>query len=460
MRKSSIARNIAICAMMSMTVAYGQTVNDPNMTIETVVSGINGPTMMTFIGPNRFLINEQSTGRVRLVIDGVQQPQPVLDLPVATGLEPGLHGIVKDPNFFLNGYVYLYYTQSTVDGGPRLANRISRFTWDGTQLDPASEFVLHELPAQHPSHHGGVITVGLDGTVFAVIGDQHANEVTTNFAAGGPREVGVVVRFNRDGSRPDDNPFDTPGWENIYAYGQRNVYGIAIDPLTGELWQSENGEPGFEEVNLLEAGTNSGWERVFGFVQTPVANLFEVAGSFYSNPEFEFRVTAAPTSVTFQSTPVLGRDSWYHMFVAEGHFSSNHRIFRFPMNENRDGVTFDQANLQDLIGNSYNELQPIVFAENFGIITDVKVGPDGFLYVVDRSANRVYRIKPTVPTGDGDVDGDIDFGDFAVLQRCYGDNASEDCRDKFDFDDNGNVDDRDYEEYFDRLSGPLNLYWP
>ncbi len=449
---------LSLCLFLA-NAATGQTVNDPNMTVETVVSGLNSPTIMTFIGPDRFLINEQSTGRVRLVIDGVQQPQPVLDLPVATGLEPGLHGIVKDPNFFLNGYVYLYYTQSTMDGGPRLANRISRFTWNGTQFDPSSEFVLRELPAANPSHHGGIITIGLDGTMFAVIGDQFANEATTNFASGGPREVGVVVRFNLDGSLPDDNPFDTAGWEFIYAYGQRNVYGIAIDPLTGELWQSENGNPGQEELNLLLAGTNSGWERVFGIVPTPVTGLFEVPGSFYSNPEFEFRVTAAPTSVTFQTSPVLGSESQYDLFMAEGHFFGNHRVFRFPMNDARDGFQFEQPALQDLTGNNYPEMQPLVFAEGFGIITDVKVGPDGFLYIVDRNANTVYRIRPTVPTGDGDVDGDIDFGDFAVLQLCYG-KTSADCLGKFDFNDDDAVDANDYEEYLDRLSGPLNLYWP
>ncbi len=458
MKKSNMTPIAVVCLLLTPIATQGQTVHDPDLMIETVVSGLSNPTMMTFIGPDRFLINDQSRGQVRLVIDGVQQPQPVLDLPVATGLEPGLHGIVKDPGFFLNGYIYLYYTQSTFDGGPRLANRISRFTWDGTRLDPDSELVLHELPALHSSHHGGVLAMGLDGTLFAVIGDQHANERTTNFVSGGPREVGVVVRFNRDGTLPEDNPFDTPGWEYIYAFGQRNVYGIAIDPLTGELWQSENGEPGLEEVNLLKAGTNSGWERVFGIVPTPVTGLFQVPGSFYSNPEFDFRVTAAPTSVTFQTTPILGRDSWNDMYVAEGHFSSNHRIFRFALNENRDGLTFDQPALQDLTGNSYAELQPIVFAENFGIVTDVTVGPDGFLYVVDRGVNRVYRIRPTVPTGDGDVDGDIDLADLAVFQRCFGDNASDECLGKFDFDNNGNVDENDYEEYLNRLSGPLNLY--
>lgn len=452
----------ALMLLLAGAPAFAQSVNDPGLMIEQVVSGLSNPTGMTFVSPNQMWVIEQSTGKVRSVINGALQANAVLDLAVAGGLEPGLLSIVKHPDFASNGYIYVYYTRSTVDGGPRLANRIARFTWNGTTIDPASEMMVHELPAQNSSHHGGIICFGLDGTMFAVIGDQHADEQTVNFPTGGPREIGVVVRFNQDGSVPEDNPFTTTGWRYIYAYGMRNSFGIAVDPLTGYLWQSENGEPLREEINLVRPGTNSGWQDVFGFVTTPPTGLTVIPGSFYSDPEFEFRVTAAPTTVMFQTSPVLGANRRHDMFVGEGHFSANHRIFGFELNANRDGLSFSAPALQDLIGHSYAEMQPIVFAENFGIITDIETGPDGFMYVVDRTAGKVFRIRPNHPTGDANADGDLDLGDFAKLQQCFsgsnpGNPVPADCLITVDINEDNDVDDGDTAGFQGAFSGPLEL---
>lgn len=455
----NIRRAISAAAVMVIAhrSAIGQQVYEPGLVAEPIVAGLSNPTGMTFVGPGRILVNEQSTGRVRLVIDGVLQANAVLDLPVATGLEPGLLGMAKHRDFAHNGYIYLYYTLSTVDGGPRIANRISRFTWNGSTLNPASEFIVHELPAAGSGHHGGVVAVGLDGTIYAIIGDQHVNEQTINFQTGGPHEVGVVVRFNQDGSIPADNPFQTTGWRYIYAYGIRNSYGIGIDPLTGRLWQSENGTSQIEEVNYLPPGCNSGWESTFGFTFPPPANLFVVPGSSYSQPEFEFRVTAAPTSVAFLTSPVLGEGLWYDLFVGEGNFSSNHRIFHFELNAARDGLSFTAPALQDMVGNSYAEMTPIIFADGFGIITDIEIGPDGFMYVLDRGTGRIIRIRPNHPTGDGDGDGDIDFADFAILQACTTSQpATPACREKFDFNADMTVDTDDFATFLAALSGPLS----
>lgn len=322
------------------------------------------------------------------------------------------------------------------------------------------------MPSEGTGHHGGIIAFGLDGTIFAVIGDQHANEQTTNFPTGGPREVACVARFNQDGSVPAGNPFSTVGWRYIYAYGIRNSFGIAVDPLTGNLWQSENGLlPGEEEVNLLLPGTNSGWEDTFGHTNPPPAGLFVVPGSFYSNPEFEFGVTAAPTSVTFITSPVLGAAYWHDMLVAEGHFSNNHHVFRFELNQARDALSFSVPALQDLHGASYAEMASLNFADGFGIITDVEVGLDGFLYIVDRgsgSNGKVLRIRPNHPTGDVDRDGDFDLTDMLRLQQCYSGSSpiqppAQECRDVLDVDEDGDVDAADYAAMRAVLSGPLFL---
>ncbi len=442
--------------------AFSQQVFEPGLTIETVVSGISKPTSMLFVGPNIFLLNEQSTGRVRVVMDDQLRPAPALDLSVAGGLEPGLHGIVKDPEFDENGYVYLYYSSAPSDGAGATAIRISRFTWTGSELDAASEFVLHELPVTSTGHHGGILAMGNDGTLYAGIGDQHQNTQTSNFDTPNMMEVAVVVRMNLDGTVPADNPFDAPGWEYVFAYGVRNQYGLGIDPLTGWLWQSENGPSSpIEEVNLLLPGANSGWEDVFGFPAVPPTGLHEVPGSHYSDPEFVFGVRAAPTAVTFQVSPILGGDLWNDVYVGEGHFSSNHRIFRFELNEDRDAFSFEDPDLSsDLIGNSYPEMQSIIFADGFGIIADIEFSPQGFMYVTTWSGT-VYRIRPDHPTGDGEGDGDIDHADFAAMQRCFtapGGTASELCRDAFDLDEDLDIDLDDFEMFLSQFSGPLAGY--
>ncbi len=453
MRRFLLMWTVSCAAGSSLT---AQTVHEPGLILETVVAGLQRATSMVFLDNSTFLVNEQS-GRVRLVQNGVLQPQPVLTVPVTGGLEPGLHGMVKDPDFAENGFIYAYYSRA----GTNI--RISRFHWTGTELDASSEFVVHEIPAMSTGHHGGILAFGLDGTLFVCNGDQHVNTQTTNFNTATTIEVGVVLRMNRDGSVPADNPFaSVSGWEYIYSYGGRNQYGIGIDPLTGELWQSENGpDNGFlDEVNLMTAGTNSGWEEVFGFAPTPPAGLYEVDGAHYSDPEFVTGVKASPTAVTFQPSPVMGANVWNDVFVGEGHFSSNRRIYRFDLNNARDGFVFGDPNLSgDHFGATYVEMTSIIFAEGFQIITDIEIAPNGFMYVVTW-AGTVYRIRPDHPTGDADADGDIDKADFAQMQTCFtgaGGNASAACRAAFDFDSDDDIDSADFAAYLDTTSGPIIL---
>jgi aldose sugar dehydrogenase len=444
--------------------ATAQTVHEPGLILETVVTGLQRATSMVFLDNDTFLINEQSTGRVRMVQNDLLLSQPVLDLPVAGGLEPGLHGMVKDPDFAENGFIYVYYSRSSVDGGSTTNIRVSRFHWTGSAFDALSEFVLHEFPVMSSGHHGGILAFGLDKTLFVCNGDQHVNTQTTNFDTDTTIEVGVVLRMNRDGSAPADNPFATvPGWEYIYAYGARNQYGIGVDPLTGELWQSENGPDNAtrDEVNLMTAGTNSGWEDVFGFASSPPTDLYEVPGSHYSDPEFVTGVRASPTAVTFQPSPVLGANVWNDVFIGEGHFSANRRIYRFDLNAARDGFDFTDPNLSsDHFGATYAEMSSIIFAEGFNIITDIEIAPNGFMYISTWTGT-VYRIKPDHPTGDGDADGDIDKRDFAQMQRCFtgpGGSASSECRNAFDFDSDKDIDTDDFDAYLDATSGPIVLH--
>ena len=215
------------------------------------------------------LVLQKGDGRVRRVIAGVLQPSAVLDVAVDSASERGLLGIAVHPNFPATSFVYLYFTESTTSSdtsGSAAANRVYRYTWDGAML--TAPLLILDLPVNPgPNHDGGIILFGPDGKLYVVIGDLNRNGQLQNFAAGAaPDDTSVILRINDDGSIPSDNPFSSQGGNlaKYYAYGIRNSFGMAFDPVTDELWMTENGPGSFDEINLVEPGFNSGWENAHG----------------------------------------------------------------------------------------------------------------------------------------------------------------------------------------------------
>src|SRR5688572_20761310 len=236
---------------------------DPNLTVSTVVSGLDQPTSIAFLTANDLLILERATGRVKRVVNGVVSSTP-LDLPVNNASERGLLGIALHPQFALNGFVYLFWTESTtavdtsnIDEISLLGNRVDRYVWNNSILTFDRSLIrLRALqqdsgqPARG-NHNGGVIRFGPDGKLYIIFGDNGRrgflqNNVTnlavTDDQFGGPTPddahmTGVVLRLNDDGSTPTDNPFFNAAsgltgeaGENVkkvFAYGVRNSFGMA-----------------------------------------------------------------------------------------------------------------------------------------------------------------------------------------------------------------------------------------
>jgi aldose sugar dehydrogenase len=278
-----------------------------NLGVRTVVSGFNQPTSMAFIGPNDFLILEKPTGRVLRVKNGVVQGA-VLDLAVNSASERGLLGIALHPSFASNGYVYLYWTESStgvdttaIDEVPLLGNRVDRYVWNGSTLAFDRNLIhLHALQqdAGQPArgnHNGGVLRFGPDGKLYVVIGDNGRRGMLQNLPCGptatcpgptvqddqngGPEPddahlTGVILRLNDDGTTPTDNPFfnvqtsltgqAAVNIQKIFGYGVRNSFGMDFDPVAGSLWTEENGDNSFDEINRVEAGFNGGWVQIMG----------------------------------------------------------------------------------------------------------------------------------------------------------------------------------------------------
>ena len=292
--------NTATATTQIQPAAASPVMLDDNLTVSTVIAGLDQPTSMAFIGPNDFLVLEKATGKVQRITNGILQSTP-LDLAVNNASERGLLGIALHPKFAQNGFVYLYWTESStgvdtanIDQVPLLGNRVDRYVWNGSTLTFDRNLIkLRSLQqdAGQPSrgnHNGGVLRIGPDGKVYIIIGDNGRRGFLQNLASGGPNPddqfggpepddahlTGVILRLNDDGSTPVDNPFfNAPAnltgaaaanIKKVFAYGIRNGFGVDFDPLSGALWVQENGDDAFDEINRVVPGFNGGWIQAMG----------------------------------------------------------------------------------------------------------------------------------------------------------------------------------------------------
>ncbi|HEX5892444.1 MAG TPA: PQQ-dependent sugar dehydrogenase, partial [Nitrososphaeraceae archaeon] len=360
---------------------------------EIVVEELSSPTSMAFMDSNNILVLEK-TGSVRLISNGILQEQPVLNIPVDTENERGLLGIatLQDDNT-----VFLYFTES----GETLRNRVYRYNWNGeTLVNPTLILDLPAIPG--PNHDGGKLVIGPDQYLYAIIGDLNHDGKLQNFVDGPePDDTGVILKVNpNDGSAAPNNPFVNSGdsvLSKYYAYGIRNSFGLAIDPLTNMLWDTENGPGEYDEVNLVRPGFNSGWQTVMGPISRSgesVDDLVSFQGSQYIDPVFSWQIPPAVTDIEFLRSSKLGDKYANNIFVGD---NNNGNVYYFQVNEDRSGIKFDtsQTGLIDLVADNEEELSTIIFGSSFGSITDIATGPDGFLYILSYDDGIIYRIAPS-----------------------------------------------------------------
>ncbi|MFN4032565.1 MAG: PQQ-dependent sugar dehydrogenase [Fimbriimonadales bacterium] len=418
-------RWIAVWGLCWACSLYAQTLSDTNLTYDTVVSsGLSFPIALEFLDPadpTRFFVIEKNSGRVKLVQNGVVV-STVLDLPVNYASERGLLGIALHPDFASNGFVYLYYTRSSTTGdlGTQAGwtdNRVERYRWNGSQLvEPTLIVAFPRDPSQNngPNHDGGVILFGPDGKLYGVTGDLNRGvfsnprieQNTSGIAVAG---VGGVFRLNPDGSTPTDNPFVSHADERIqrlWAYGIRNSFGMSFDSLTAHLWLTENGPNVYDEINRVERGFNSGWLKIMGpdsrnAVYNENGNqpynagdLVYLPNAYYADPIFSWLQPIGVTSIVFLRSARFEAGVRDTALVGE---SNNGGLYQFTLNSARDDFVLTGA-LADRVADSATERNLARVGTNWGIVTDLRLGPDGYLYVVSLYANRIYRIRPVNPS--------------------------------------------------------------
>ncbi len=241
--------------MLAVLMVDAPRVAAPSGTLQIVLTGLDFPTAFRFAPDGRMFLLERFSGKIRIVENGSLSPTPFYVLAnVATNGEQGLLGLALDPDFPTEPWVYVYYTLSDVANGT-VYNRIVRIHANGDVGD-AMEVLLDHIGAG-TIHNGGVIGFAPDKTLYAVVGENGDPAKSQDLLS----LNGKVLRMDRNGTVPPDNPFVGNDSANpyVYTYGHRNMFGLAFHPFTGRAFVTENGPECNDEVNLLVAGGNFGW---------------------------------------------------------------------------------------------------------------------------------------------------------------------------------------------------------
>jgi glucose/arabinose dehydrogenase len=224
-----------------------------------------------------------------------------------------------------------------------------------------------------------------------VIGDLNRNGKLQNYKDGPPPDnTSVIFRVGQDGNAVNDTGNAT---SKYYAYGVRNSFGLAFDPKTGKLWDTENGPADYDEINVVTPGFNSGWEQVIGPISRTgktADGLVQLPGSHYADPVFSWRQAKGITDIEFLNSTKLGDKYANNIFVGD---INNGNLYFFKVNKDRTGLELGGAGLQDLVADNNIESQAVTLGTGFAGITDIETGPDGYLYILTYNGN-LYRIVP------------------------------------------------------------------
>ena len=373
-------------------------IKDSNLIVEEYVSGLNLPVMIDFIDDDdgvHMLVIEKDEGTVKIIKDGILISEPILQLEVSHTSEEGLLGILVQ-----NNDVFVHHTTRSVDDDTT-SNWFTKYTWNGEKLiEPVELLSFHKGTG---NHNGGVMIEDENGIVFGAIGDLGYGKVLDmqqqkNFLSAENNYIGSILSLNAP--------------SEVYAVGIRNTFGLDIDPVTGILWDTENGHRDFDEVNLVQKKFNSGWSKIQGPIkdnqETPIINGYE-----YSDPEFSWERPVAVTSIHFIQSPLFPE---YENSVLIGSFGGG-ILYKFELNENRDGFRFDDNNLKDLVLNKEDSPSEIIFGTGFAGITDIKEGPDGSIYIVSIGDGKIFRISPALNGNIGGSDCQ-NFSDSKNFSGC------------------------------------------
>jgi glucose/arabinose dehydrogenase len=359
-------------AFAAPILAAPATIDPKSYTVSVLAEGLDHPWSLAFLPDGAMLVTERNNG-LRLVRDGKLVAEPLAGVPAAfTQGQGGYFDILLDPAFATNGLVYLSYAEGTEDANH---TAIARARFDGTALHDVTVIFRNTPEKDTGAHFGGRMVFLPDGTLLLTTGDGFEYREKAQDKASG---LGKILRLTAEGKPAPGNPFegDATAKAETWSYGHRNPQGLAIDPATGTVYQSEHGALSGDEVNVIEKGANYGW---------PIATYsLDYSGAVIS-PNAELEGTKPAIAV----------------WKPERFAPSGLAVYRGTLFPDWDGdllagalASKELARLDlDASGNVVGDYR--LLGERDERIRDVRVGPDGAIYVLtDDEAGKILRVTP------------------------------------------------------------------
>ncbi len=387
--KTGLTALTALAGLIALPVGAQAAEASEAYEIDTVAEGLTVPWGIAFLPGGDMLVTERS-GTLRVIRDGVLDPDPVTGVPDVFALnQGGLLGVALHPDFETNNLIYLSYSA----GGPDAnATRVARARFDGDALGAVEEIFRAEPDKVAAAHFGGRMAFLNDGTLLVTLGDgfnyREESQLLTS-------HLGTIVRLNDDGSIPDDNPFsgEDGAKPEIWSYGHRNVQGIAYDAANDIVYAHEHGPRGGDELNVVESGANYGWPIAsygIDYTGAKITPYTEYEGT--EQPVVWWTPSIAPSGMTIYTGtafPSWTGDIFVTALIAGGADAKDGHVQRFNRTGSRITASGNEA------------ADEILFAELGERIRHVASGPDGFLYLLtegtkdaEQPAGRVLRVRP------------------------------------------------------------------
>ncbi|MDP1584394.1 MAG: PQQ-dependent sugar dehydrogenase [Bradyrhizobium sp.] len=340
--------------------------------VQAVASGLAHPWALAFLPDGRMLVTERA-GRMRVVTPEGQVSPPLKGVPeVWASGQGGLLDVVTDKAYAQNRTIYFCYAERTAGGG-RTAVARARLNDDAGRLDETKVIFRQEGPLSSGNHYGCRIAQAGDGNLFVTLGDHYsARDEAQNLG----NHIGKLIRIAPDGAAPPDNPFvgRAGAKPEIWSYGHRNAQGLAINPANGDVWESEHGPRGGDEINIVGKGRNYGWPAIgYGIDYSGAKIHGSTAKDGMEQPLKYWVPSIAPSGLAFYSAKLFPK--WTGSLFTGA--LAGKMLVRLHLNGTT--VTSEERLLPNL-----NER-----------IRDVRQGPDGALWLLtDSSAGRILRVSP------------------------------------------------------------------
>jgi glucose/arabinose dehydrogenase len=339
--------------------------------VVTAAEGLEHPWGMAFLPDGRALVTERP-GRLRMVGTDGKLGMPLEGVPaVSVTGQGGLLDVQLDPEFAKNRWVYLSYAEPR-EGGNGTAVARGKLTERG--LDDVQVIFRQDVTIDGRHHFGSRLVFGRDGRLFVTLGDRNSERARAQTL---DSHIGKVVRIERDGKVPADNPFvgRADAKPEIWSYGHRNVQGAALHPATGELWTHEHGPKGGDELNRDRAGLNYGWPKVTYGVEYSGKTISESPTAPGIEPPVHYWVPSIATSGLL--------------------FYTGDRFPKWKGNAFVGGLASQQVSRLEMDGNRVVREEVLLKGVLNQRVRDVEQGPDGFIYLLtDEDNGKLLRIEP------------------------------------------------------------------